>query len=76
MLRAIVIGALALLGFLQPAFAEGTGSRLDTILAAGVLKVSSTGDYKPFTFKDPGTGAYEGRGSISTKPGAWPMRSA
>jgi cyclohexadienyl dehydratase len=35
-------------------------SRLDAIIAAGVLKVGSTGDYKPFTFKDPASGSFSG----------------
>ncbi len=46
---------------------EGTGSdgetqasRLDDIRDAGVLKVCTTGDYRPFTYKDPKTGKYTG----------------
>lgn len=35
-------------------------SRLDEIVARGVLKVGTTGDYKPFTFLDKATGRFEG----------------
>ena len=54
MLRSIFAGAIALLALMPAARAEDTApqSRLDAILAAGVLKVGSTGDYKPFTFKE------------------------
>jgi cyclohexadienyl dehydratase len=33
---------------------------LDAILVAGVLRVGTTGDYRPFTFKDPGSGQFSG----------------
>ncbi|MFI3904781.1 MULTISPECIES: transporter substrate-binding domain-containing protein [Ochrobactrum] len=32
----------------------------DEILSRGILKVGTTGDYSPFTFKDPKTGEYQG----------------
>jgi cyclohexadienyl dehydratase len=35
-------------------------SRLDAVLAAGVLRVGSTGDYRPFTYLDPETKSFEG----------------
>lgn len=35
-------------------------SRLDEIRAAGEIKVCTTGDYRPFTYKDPETGKYSG----------------
>ena len=50
--------ALTFAGVL-PALAEGP-TRLDDILAKGVLKVGSTGDYKPFTFLDKTKGTFEG----------------
>jgi cyclohexadienyl dehydratase len=46
-----------------PAFAQAQTvqtSRLDEILARGVLRVGTTGDYKPFTYLDKATGKYEG----------------
>ncbi|MBV9589105.1 MAG: amino acid ABC transporter, partial [Hyphomicrobiales bacterium] len=51
MFRAITLAAALLFGFLPFARAQQSAppSRLDAILAAGVLKVGSTGDYKPFT---------------------------
>lgn len=42
-----------------PAMAD-PASRLDTVTGAGVLKVCTTGDYKPFTYLDPAKGEYEG----------------
>src|SRR5271165_3145550 len=49
---------LALGAALQPALAET--SRLDAILSAQVLRVGTTGDYRPFTALDKTTGAYSG----------------
>ncbi|MGO4451571.1 transporter substrate-binding domain-containing protein [Phyllobacterium sp. TAF24] len=62
MLRPIVICICLLLANLPSAFAKDMlpVSRLDTILETGVLKVGSTGDYKPFSFKDPTSGAFSG----------------
>jgi cyclohexadienyl dehydratase len=44
-------------GFAQQ---QPPASRLDAILAAGTLRVGLTGDYKPFSFKDPQTGMFSG----------------
>ena len=62
MLRAIALSAAFLLACSPLARAQQSTlpSRLDSIVAAGVLKVGSTGDYKPFTIKDPATGAFTG----------------
>ena len=62
MLRSILAGAVALLVFMPAARADDAAaqSRLDQVIAAGVLKVGSTGDYKPFTFKDPSSGEFTG----------------
>jgi cyclohexadienyl dehydratase len=35
-------------------------SRLDAITARGTIRIGSTGDYKPFTFDNPETKAFEG----------------
>ncbi|KUJ70912.1 ABC transporter substrate-binding protein [Streptomyces albus subsp. albus] len=35
-------------------------SLLDTVPARGVLRVCTTGDYRPFTHRDPATGEYRG----------------
>ncbi len=62
MLRSIIAGAVALFVLAPMAHAQNgmPQSRLDQIIAAGVLKVGSTGDYKPFTYKDPATGEFTG----------------
>ncbi len=57
--------ALALLLFLglssaPPCPAAADSSRLDAILSAQVLRVGTTGDYRPFTALDKTTGAYSG----------------
>jgi cyclohexadienyl dehydratase len=49
---------LAIFAFANQAFAEG--SRLDSILARGVLRVGTTGDYRPFSALDKASGAYAG----------------
>ncbi|MFH8366787.1 transporter substrate-binding domain-containing protein [Streptomyces sp. NPDC018031] len=36
------------------------GSLLDAVPARGVLRVCTTGDYRPFTHRDPATGDYRG----------------
>ena len=46
-----------------PAVAPGApapSNRLDEILARGVLRVGSTGDYKPFTYRTTGAGGFIG----------------
>ena len=35
-------------------------SRLDLVKSRGSLKVCTTGDYRPFTYKDPGSGEWSG----------------
>jgi cyclohexadienyl dehydratase len=50
--------AAAWAAFAAPALADG--SRLDAILERHVLKVGTTGDYRPFTALDKGTGEYSG----------------
>jgi cyclohexadienyl dehydratase len=63
MLRACAI-AIATLLLLRPAAAENSSaagdSRLDRIIAAGMLRVGSTGDYRPFSYQDPGSLAFSG----------------
>jgi cyclohexadienyl dehydratase len=64
MLRRACLIAIATLLLLRPAAAEnsaeGGDSRLDRIIAAGVLRVGSTGDYRPFSYQDPGSLAFSG----------------
>lgn len=49
---------LAAFAFVSPAAAQA--SRLDDIIARGVLRVGTTGDYRPFTARDKTSGAYSG----------------
>ncbi|MFI5011940.1 MAG: transporter substrate-binding domain-containing protein [Hyphomicrobiales bacterium] len=62
MVRAMGFWVAALVLWIGPAAAQqgNMPSRLDAVIASGVLKVGSTGDYKPFTSKDPATGAFSG----------------
>jgi cyclohexadienyl dehydratase len=53
--RLIVLAGLVLAA---PSLAQG--SRLDEILARGVLRIGTTGDYRPFTALDKASGAYSG----------------
>lgn len=68
--RMVRMGAAALLltaalsaapALAAPAASEaGNASILDHILASHVLRVGTTGDYKPFTYRDPKSGTYQG----------------
>ena len=55
-MRYIFIGVL----FFGLALAQDDPSRLDTVLENGVVRVCTTGDYKPFSFLNPETDAFEG----------------
>lgn len=45
----------------RPGFTDVTSkSRFDVILSRGTLKVGTTGDYKPYSFKDLKSGAFKG----------------
>jgi cyclohexadienyl dehydratase len=54
---AIAAGTTA---FVTPAIAQAPASRLDSIVAAGTLRVGMTGDYRPFTFFNKETSKFEG----------------
>jgi len=58
-LRRIGLAALGAL-ILSAAPADAQSSRLDDIIARGVLKVGTTGDYRPFTARDLASGGYSG----------------
>ncbi len=49
-----------LLAVAQPALAQPAPSRLDVILAAGVLRVGMPGDYAPFGVRDKASGDWQG----------------
>ncbi len=57
-----ILRGLCLLGLLAatPAAAQAPSPGLDAILARGVLRVGLTGDYKPFSFRDPASGSISG----------------
>jgi cyclohexadienyl dehydratase len=58
-MRALALFVTALwAAIVAPALADG--SRLDGILERHVLRVGTTGDYRPFTALDKGTGEYSG----------------
>jgi len=61
-LRSVLAVCVALaLAMLPSASARAqSASRLDQILQKGVLRVGTTGDYKPFTFLNPTNHEYEG----------------
>jgi cyclohexadienyl dehydratase len=56
-LAALFVAALWA-GLAAPALADG--SRLDAIIGRGVLRVGTTGDYRPFTTLDKASGEYSG----------------
>lgn len=56
---ALVSALLVAVATASPALAQEP-SRLDRILERGVLRVGTTGDYKPFTYRDPATGQFSG----------------
>ena len=58
-MRALALFVTALWAAIAaPALADG--SRLDAVLERHVLRVGTTGDYRPFTALDKGTGEYSG----------------
>jgi cyclohexadienyl dehydratase len=60
--RALVVlcGLLALPAIAGNAALAQETSHLDRILSAGKLRVGTTGDFRPMSFRDPATGAYAG----------------
>ena len=45
---------------LAPTMAEAQESRLQRIVESGTLRVGTTGDFNPMSFRNPATGGYEG----------------
>jgi cyclohexadienyl dehydratase len=55
----LLVATLAVLP--SVAFSDAAApSRLDAIIASGKLRIGTTGDYRPFTFRNPQTGKFEG----------------
>ena len=55
-----ILLAAAFLLLVPAAQGQQSESLLDQIIARGVLRVGSTGDYKPFTYQNPETKEFEG----------------
>ena len=55
-----ILLAAAFLLLVPAAQAQQSESLLDQIIARGVLRVGSTGDYKPFTYQNPESKEFEG----------------
>ncbi|WP_435243475.1 transporter substrate-binding domain-containing protein [Streptomyces cucumeris] len=63
LLAATAAGSALAAGSAAPSAAERArphGTLLDEVPERGVLRVCTTGDYRPFTHRDPTTGAYSG----------------
>ena len=56
----LLVSTLAILGFLANPLTAQEGSRLQKILESGTLRVGTTGDFNPMSFKDPGSNEYQG----------------
>jgi len=59
-LRILAVAILALAALGGGARAESAPTRLDAVIAAGVLKIGTTGDYKPFSYQNPETKQFAG----------------
>ena len=59
----MLVAAFCVLVIGAPAFAQSGAAPvtlLDQIVERGALRIGTTGDYKPFTWRDPATGRFEG----------------
>lgn len=56
----VLVLALAVTGMVGEAVAQPPKSRLTLIQEHGVLRVGTSGDFKPMSYKDPATGEYRG----------------
>ena len=56
----LLVSTLAILTALTSPLAAQDGSRLERILESGTLRVGTTGDFNPMSFKDPGSNEYQG----------------
>jgi len=59
-LQQCFLACVALFSFAASASAEPTANRLQTVIDRGVLRVGTTGDYKPFSYKMPNSGQFVG----------------
>ena len=56
----LFVSTLAILGLFAAPLAAQEGSPLQEILESGTLRVGTTGDFNPMSFKDPGSNEYRG----------------
>ena len=60
MLTRLIVCTFTILGFLTSPLLAQDGSRLEKILESSTLRVGTTGDFNPMSFKDPGSNEYQG----------------
>jgi len=58
MYQMVAVVGITVASAMLPAAAQE--SRLERVLESGTLRVGTTGDFKPMSFKDPATGDYQG----------------
>ena len=60
--RRLVVCAVLVVAFVLPGLASvrAETSRLEQIVAAKILRVGTTGDYRPFSYRNPASRAFEG----------------
>ena len=56
----ILLAVFLFIGTAGSVFAQSGESGLQRILESGVIRVGTTGDFRPMSYKDPRTGKYEG----------------
>ena len=56
----ILLAVFLFVGTAGSVFAQSGESGLQRILESGVIRVGTTGDFRPMSYKDPRTGKYEG----------------
>jgi cyclohexadienyl dehydratase len=60
MQKALLVAVLGVLGLATQPVGAQQASHLEQILEAGVLRVGTTGDFNPMSFRDPATNEYDG----------------
>ena len=58
--KALLLTSIAIFGLMTSPLSAQEGSRLQKILESGTLRVGTTGDFNPMSFKDPATNDYAG----------------
>ena len=60
MVSRLLTSTVLAVGLLSTPLMAQEGSRLQKILESGTLRVGTTGDFNPMSFKDPGSNEYQG----------------